>query len=111
MLAEKKSTTAKAHRPAAPVECRGDAWVRVHANSYDEGNDVVVADCQRFGQLKVRPRLARESAGPAGHSATKAKPKHASKRLPNLKSTFGLCRGKKHKTSLPESRWPGPRPC
>src|SRR5207247_10925292 len=109
--AGKKSIITIKHRPAGPVEYRDDAEARDHADSYEEGDDVDLVDCQRDSQLTTRPRLTREYARLVCHTATKAKPKRGSQQLPILRSIFGLSRGKTRRTSSPESRSPTRRPC
>src|SRR2546430_14516832 len=103
-VSRKKSITATAHRPAAPVEYRDDAGACDHVDSYYEGDDVGLANYWRDGQLTVRPRSAPGFARPACRTATKATPRHASKQLPIPRSTFGLFPGKKRRTSSREYR-------
>src|SRR6266513_1703082 len=60
-------------------------------------------------RITVPVRSAQEFAPPVYRTAAKAKPGHASKPLPILRSAFALCPGRKRKTSSLESRWPALR--
>src|SRR5207249_9742601 len=59
-----------------------------------------------LSRLTVPVRSAQEFAPRVCRTATKAKPKRASKQLPTPRSAFALCRGRKRRTSSLQSQWP-----
>src|SRR5947208_414721 len=86
-----------------------DQWRQLDARMMQGRVTTQVHDSS--GILTVPPRSAQEFAQCVCRTATKAKLKRASKQLPNQRSAFALCRGRKRRTSSLESRWPALRLC